>query len=107
MNLLGLFDFLVWTQQFPGVSLAFNEVTNLKYLSWNLVPLEYRQTLIAQLKTIDIPDNYKNFVQRIEYEFEEISTYDKNELSKYAKLWDYNNKISYVDFAPWGHKLIS
>lgn len=107
LNLLGLFDFLVWTQQFPGVSLAFNEVTNLKYLSWNLVPLEYRQTLIAQLKTIDIPDNYKNFVQRIEYEFEEISAYDKNELSKYAKLWDYNNKISYVDFAPWGHKLIS
>jgi hypothetical protein len=107
LNLLGLADFLSWYQKFNQSHLTLNEVTYPSFLSWNLIPLEFRRPLIEQLKTVHIPNNFKNFVKRIEYEFREISDIEKENLSNHAKLWDYNNKISYTDFAPWGRKLIS
>lgn len=110
LNLLGIVEYFKWLENEKVNWLAFNEVTWPSYLGWELIPMKYRKDLINQLDDIVFPDrinrDYKNFIQRIKTDVREITDNERIELSKAVTMWDFNNKIKYVDMFPWGKELL-
>ncbi len=110
LNLLGIVEYFKWLETEKVNWVAFNEVTWPSYLGWELIPMKYRKDLINQLDDIVFPKymnhNYYSFIQRIKTDVREITDAERIELSKAVTIWDFNNKIKYVDMFPWGKDLI-
>jgi MoaA/NifB/PqqE/SkfB family radical SAM enzyme len=110
LNLLGIVEYFKWLEREKVNWLAFNEVTFPSYLQWELIPMKYRKELIEQLDSIVFPKNmnidYYSFIQRIKTDVREITPDERVELSKAVKIWDFNNKVTYVDMFPWGAELL-
>lgn len=110
LNLLGIIDYFKWLEDEQVDWLSFSEVIDPSYLSWELVPMKYREEVIDQLDSIKFPkhvhSNYFNFVERIKTSVREITPNERVLLDRNVKIWDFNNKYRYVDVYPWGKELL-
>jgi len=110
LNILSLVEYFKWLETTKVNYLAFNEVTYPSYLNWELVPMKYRKNLISQLDNIELSPyystNYKTFFERIKNDERQITDKERIELNNNVAIWDYKNKVKYINMYPWSKELL-
>lgn len=111
LNTLSVLKFLTWTSSFEKTPVFFNEVSHPSFLNFQLIPIEYRQELIKELETFQLPKNvdknYKVFFNKIKNNVRPITAVERKELKAATELWDFKSKIKYKEKYPWADFLLN
>ena len=106
LNLVNLHEFIHWTEQFPKSKVEFNEVDDMTFLDFRLVPLSARSDLTEFLAGYSMKNNLKPnwhlFAKRMVHEVREPNDIEIEKLTHYAlDIWDYKCRINFLHKYPY------
>jgi len=110
LNLLNMAEFITWANQFPKSRVSYNEVDHPSFLNYRYVPLEERQNLINNFKTLEVKNgniNWQMFKDKLIYEYIEPTQQECNMLKHYSEdIWNYKCNVKYLEQYPYMRYMI-